>query len=234
VVTCSDFDARQIEKYYHVPAQQICTYYLAADDRFTPERDAARLAAVRAKYGLPQRFVLSMGVIHNRRNVEVIIQAFDRIKDEVADVGLVVIGRNLTQQPRRDIDGLMAPLIEARRAVRIPWIDDDDLVDLYRASSLFVITSTVDGETLLLKEAMKCGVPVLTSSLLEGTIGGNGYIIEDPESIESTADALRRALLDDEAAREDLVRRGIEWNRQFSWDEVARKSLQFLEATGRS
>lgn len=229
VVTCSDYDAEQIAKYYGIPPDRICTVYLAADDRFSPNRDELQLAAVRRKYELPERFILSLGVIHSRRNVDVIINAFQRIKEEFPRFGLVVVGNNYTR-PHIDIDGIIKPLVDEGRAVRMRWFDDHDLVDLYRAAHFFISTSTVDGETLLLKEAMKSGVPVITSPLLSGTIGGNGYIITNPKNIEETAAVMRQALSNNQK-REELILRGIEWNHRFSWENVARVSLDFLESS---
>lgn len=228
VVTCSVFDAEQIEKYYKVPINRILTVHLAADDRFMPERDEAEIVAVRGKYKLPQRFILSLGVIHNRRNVDIIIKAFEQIKGEFPDFSLVVIGRNNTQ-PYIDIEEMMRSMISEGRAIYMPWFDDQDLPSLYQAAHYYVCTSTVDGETIMLKEAMKAGTAVVTSPLLQGTIGGNGIIIADPESLTDTVAAFRIAMGCD-VGREARIQKGVEWNRQFTWDRVAQESLQFLES----
>lgn len=228
VVTCSVFDAAQIEKHYKIPGDRILTLHLAADERFTPERDEERIAAVRAKYKLPKRFILSLGVIHNRRNVDLIIKAFEQIKDEHPEFSLVVVGRNSTQ-PYVDIEGTMRPMISEGRAVYMPWFDDQDLPHLYQAAHCYVCTSTVDGETIMLKEAMKAGTPVITSPLLQGTIGAHGIIIADPENLSDTVAAFHIALGDD-PGRETRIRKGVAWNEQFTWNRVARESLQFLES----
>lgn len=228
VLTCSVFDAEQIEKHYGIPADKILTVHLAADDRFTSKRDEVKLAKVRLKYKLPERFILSLGVIHNRRNVDLIIKAFEQIKDEFRDFSLVVVGRNSTQ-PYVDIEQLMQPMISEGRAVYMPWFDDVDLPSLYQAAHYYVCTSTVDGETIMLKEAMKAGTAVITSPLLRGTIGGHGLIISDPESLSATAAVLRIAMSCDDG-REERIGKGVEWNEQFTWDRVARESLKFLES----
>lgn len=228
VVTCSVFDADQIEKHYKIPNDRILTVHLAADDRFTPERNETEIDAVRTKYNLPKRFILSLGVIHNRRNVDLIVKAFEQIKDDHPEFSLVVIGRNSTQ-PHADIEGMMRPMIGEGRAVYMPWFDDQDLPSLYQAAHFYVCTSTVDGETIMLKEAMKAGTPVITSPLLQGTIGAHGIIITDPENLSDTIAAFRVALGND-AGREARIQKGIAWNEQFTWNRVARESLQFLES----
>lgn len=228
VVTCSVFDAQQIEKHYKVPADKILTVHLSADDRFSPERNEEETSVVKVKYKLPRRFILSLGVIHNRRNVDIVIKAFEQLKDEFPDFSLVVIGHNNTQ-PFNDIEGIMRPMVSEGRAIYMPWFDDQDLAGLYQAADYYVCTSTVDGETIMLKEAMKAGTAVITSPLLEGTIGGNGLIISDPESLVDTVATFRIAMGND-AGREERITKGLEWNKQFTWNRVAKESMQFLES----
>jgi len=156
----------------------------------------------------------------------VLIEAFKKIKHDFPDVGLVVAGRNRTH-PRIDIDALMAPLVQSGRGSRIEWVPEEDLVSFYQNAKLFVSTSDVDGETLLLKEAMQCGTPVMTSELLRDTIGGHGFVVDDPTSVEATSHCLRTALSSEES-RDAYVRAGLAWNRQFSWEKVAEESLSFI------
>jgi len=228
VITCSKFDAEQIAKYYLVPLNKICTVALAADKRFNTSLDMTKIRDVNKKYNLPSNFILSMGVIHNRRNVDVIIKSFNLLKDDYKTFSLVVVGRNSTN-PKIDIEGLMKDLIKEKRAVYIPWIDDNDLPSIYHASRFYICTSTVDGETLMLKEAMQSGTPVITSRLLKDTIGGNGLIINNPENISSTSKTLKIAM-DMTHERKRLIKDGVIWTKRITWDRVAKKSLAFLES----
>jgi glycosyltransferase involved in cell wall biosynthesis len=228
VVTCSDFDASQISRFYRIPESRILTVRLCADDRFTPLSSPARAHDVRKKYGIPGRYILSLGAIYNRRNVHTIIKGFTRIMAEFPDISLVVVGKNRTN-PQIDIEGMMQPLVRGQRGTYIQWFDDEDLVDLYRAAMYYVCTSTVDGESIMLKEAMMAGTPVITSPLLTGSVGGVCYVIDDPTSETQTAEAFRQALRNPER-RPDLISRGLEWNKQFSWARAARDTLDFLES----
>jgi glycosyltransferase involved in cell wall biosynthesis len=228
VITCSVFDAGQIEKYYAVPSRNILTVFLAADQRFKPERNKFEIDRVREKYKLPSCFILSLGVIHNRRNVDVIINSFVHLKEEFPKFSLVVIGRNSTL-PHIDIEAIMKPMIQEERALYLSWFEDEDLPALYQAAHSYICTSTVDGETIMLKEAMQSGTPVITSPLLKGTIGGHGLIIDDPESIKNTSDILRIAMGQD-LERDQRIDDGIKWNRRISWQRVADESIAFLES----
>ena len=228
VVTASTFDAKQIEKYYKVRPQNISTVYLAADKRFTTKRNKSEIDRITLKYKLPSKFILSMGVIQNRRNIDVIINSFKQLKNEFNDFSFVLVGRNYTQ-PSIDIEGMMRGMIEEKRALYIPWIEDEDLAALYQAASYYICTSTVDGEALMLKEAMQSGTPVITSPLLKEAIGGNGLIIDDPESVLNTSKVLRIAM-SKELVRKKLIKDGIKWTQDITWERVADNILTFLES----
>jgi len=149
IITCSPFDGRQIEKYYGIPSDKIRVLQLAVDNDFCPANDPHQRAAFLRKHGLPERYLLSMGIIIKRRNVDVIIDAFNDIAAEFPDAGLVVIGRNSTV-PRVDIPGKMTSLVAAGRGLYLPRAADEDLVDFYRQAWYYICTSTVDGESIML------------------------------------------------------------------------------------
>lgn len=228
VITCSDYDAKQIEKYYLIPPKNILTVYLAADSRFKSIPNPFEIDRVSKKYKLPPNFILSMGVIHNRRNVDIIIKSFEQLKNDFPNYSLVVIGRNNTL-PRIDIEGLMGQMIQKGRALYLPWVDDEDLPALYQASYFYICTSTVDGETIMLKEAMQSAVPIITSPLLKQAVGGHALIVGNPESIPSTMKAMRVAMSKD-CDRNIRVKKGIDWCKNISWQNAAKKTLAFFES----
>ena len=228
VVTCSPYDGSQVERWYGVASDRICVLQLAADNKFKTSVDPSDLEAFRKKYNLPKRYILSMGVILNRRNVPVIIDAFKEISHDFPDCGLVVAGRNNTS-PQIDIEESIRSLREKGQGLYTTRVSEEDLVLLYAGAWYYICTSTVDGEALMLKEAMMCGTPVISSPLLEETIGGNGVIISDPTSVQETAQVLRNVLLTTEDDRQRAARKGQGWVSNLSWEKVAGDCLRFIE-----
>ena len=228
VITCSQYDARQMEKHYGIPSERIRVVQFAADDKFKPANDPEQLDSFRSKYGFPEKYILVMGIIIKRRNVDVIINAFKDIYRDHPDIGLVVVGRNATM-PFVDIEAEMKPLIEEDRGFYLLRAPEEDLVDFYRGAWYYMCTSTTDGESLMLKEAMKCGTPVITSPLLKETVGGNAVILEDPTDQKQTAEVFRR-IIPDHDLRKHYSDGGQKWMQSLSWDRVAQESLQFLES----
>ena len=227
IITCSQYDARQIEQHFGIPSERIRVVHFAADDKFRPADDPAQLESFRRRYGFPQKYILYMGIIIKRRNVDVIIDAFEDIRQDYPDVGLVVVGRNATI-PFVDIEAKMKPLIDEGRGFYLLRAPEEDVVDFYRGAWYYIMTSTTDGESLMLKEAMKCGTPVITSPLLEETTGGNAVILDDPTDQKQTADVFRR-IIPDHDLRNRCADKGQQWMKSLSWERVAKESLAFIE-----
>jgi glycosyltransferase involved in cell wall biosynthesis len=228
VITCSFFDGMQIERHYGIPRDRICVVQLAPEENFKPLSDPSNLTDLRKKYNLADKYILSLGVIYSRRNVDVIINAFKQVYDKYPDTGLVVIGRNRTA-PFVDIQSMMNPLVQGGRGLYLPWLPEDELADMYRNAWWYICTSTCDGESVLLKEAMSCGTPVITSPMLKESVGDSAIIIRDPTSIAETTEVFNRVIHSQEL-RNKYSQEGLRWVKQFDWYEVARKSLGFLES----
>lgn len=228
ILTCSKFDARQIERYYGIPSEHICVVPYAADDKFTPTDNQGHLDSFRKKYGFPKRYILSMGIIITRRNIDVKIDAFSDIYEGYPDVALVVAGRNATV-PFDDIKKRLKPLMEKGRAFYLERAPEEDIVDFYRAAWYYICTSTTDGESLMLKESLKCGTPAITSPFLMETVGDNAVLLEDPTDRKQTAEVFRK-VLDDLELRRRYATRGLNWMKGLSWEKVAGDSLRFLES----
>lgn len=228
VITCSDYDAEQIEKVFRVPGKDIQVVHYAADEKFKPAEDPKPAENFRHRYGFPEKYILYMGIIIKRRNVDVLIDAFGDIQKEFPDVGLVVVGRNATI-PYVDIEAKMKPLIESGKGFYLKRAPEADVVDFYRAAWYYMSTSITDGESLMLKEALKCGTPVITSPLLKDTVGGAAVILDDPTDRKQTADVFRKAI-PDISLHDRIAADGIKWMATHSWEKVARESLDFIES----
>lgn len=228
VITCSYFDGRQIEKYYSVPHNRICVVQLAPDDRFMPLQNRESVDVLRQKYKLPPKYLLSLGSIYSRRHIDVIVEAFKRVRADYPDVGLVIVGKNLTV-PRIDINALIAPLMEEGVLVYMTRLPEEDLVPMFNGALWFICVSTCDGETIILKEAMRCGTPVITSPLLKEATGECAVIIDDPRIVDQVELGLRQALGTDQL-RDKLSVDGLEWVKRFNWHSIAQKSLEFIES----
>jgi len=203
---------------------------LAPAPTFTRVTDPERLRAVRAKYGLGQRFVLNVGGLDVRKNVERLVGAFAAVYHEMRepDLRLFIVG-DYTKLGMSPVYPDWRPLAEALgvgQQIICARVAEADLAPLYSAASCFAFTSRYEGFGLTPLEAMACGAPVVCSdrsSLPE--IAGDAAILIDPDSPSSIEDGLHRALTDTSLTAE-LRRRGFARATKFTWAETGRKALE--------
>ena len=191
---------------------------------------------VRERYQIRGRFVLYAGNIKPHKNLERLITAFGLLKRRggCADVKLVIIGsaeENKYASLRRVVEGT-----GVRQDVRFfGFVPDRTLAALYRLAAVFAFPSLYEGFGLPPLEAMACGTPVVTSRLSSlPEVVGDAAVLVDPYQHEDIADGLARAL-NDEALRRELVARGRERVKAFSWERsVEAIHAGYLKALGQS
>ncbi len=224
VLTVSEFTGHDIQAYYGVNHASIQVIGNAVDAAFQRENDPARLAAVRERYGLPERFVLTVGAGRPHKNIETLVEAFSRLDPSLAPA-LVIGGEPDPRFPDSVGTRIHAYGIE-NRVVRTGMIGENDLRAVYSLADVFVFPSLIEGFGLPPLEAMACGTPVLASAT--GAIAeavGDAALTFDARDPEQLASALKR-LLTDAAMRGTLSRRGLERVRAFTWERVAGETLK--------
>jgi glycosyltransferase involved in cell wall biosynthesis len=226
VIAVSECTRRDLIAAYDLPEDKVTVVHEAAAPRFRPQPPEA-VAAVRSRYGLPDRYLLFVGTIEPRKNLACLLAVFETIHAEGLSDGLVIVGRRgwLYDDFFARID--RSPV---RDAVLFPgYVADDDLPAVYAGSQGLVFPSLYEGFGLPVLEAMACGTPVVASnasSLPE--IGGDAALYADPLDVESMTDAVRRLQCDTER-REHLRARGLERAAKFSWGRAAARTRGVYE-----
>ncbi len=116
----------------------------------------------------------------------------------------------------------------------IDYIPEVDLAYYYCSAALLVYPSLYEGFGLPPLEAMACGCPVVTTntSSLPEVVGEAGIMV-NPYDTRSLVQAMRRVLTDDKL-RDNMVRKGLEHARQFSWEKAARQTMEVYQSVERS
>jgi glycosyltransferase involved in cell wall biosynthesis len=192
----------------------------AARLRFVPQgvdatkASEADIARVRARYGLPDPYLLWTGTIEPRKNLKGLLAAV-RLLDRTIDVALVgPKGWN------EDLDALIGDRREHVRA--LGYVPRRDLDALYAGAEVFCFPSFLEGFGFPVLEAMANGTPVVTSAgtSTEELVGEAGIVVDprDPVAIARGLDEV----LGDEALAEKLAHAGRERAGEFTWDRTAR------------
>ena len=221
VLTDSEFCKREIVQLYRVPPEKVTAVPLAADPMFRRIHDETRIAAVRARYGTGERFVLFTGSLKPTKNLKAVVEAYVRLRRAAAmQHRLVLVGDKAWV-----LDDIFATARASGYADEIIFtghVADEDLVALYNAADLFVHPSLFEGFGLPPLEAMACGTPVVTANTSAiPEVVGDAALMVDPHDVEALASAIAM-VLDDGALRARLSVQGLERAASFSWEATAR------------
>jgi glycosyltransferase involved in cell wall biosynthesis len=218
IIAVSEHSKRDLISIYGIAAKKITVVYEAAAPSFRPQTPQ-KVAAVRTRYGLPERYLLFVGTIEPRKNLTRLLIAFESLYADGLVGGLVIVG-----QRGWLYDDFFARLEESpvRGAVLLPgYVPDDDLPAFYAGAQALVLPSVYEGFGLPVLEAMACGTPTVASNASSvPEIGGDAALYFDPSDVEAAVDVIRR-LLRDGSLRDEMRERGLIQAARFSWQRAA-------------
>jgi glycosyltransferase involved in cell wall biosynthesis len=195
IITVSESARTDIIKHYKVPPDKIHALHLWTDYEYKPINiiESERKSLLK-KYQLPEEFILFVGVIEERKNINGILKISETLHAKGTDIKFVLVGRegfgfeNVAEKIRNSNN----------RIIHLKDVDEKDLVSLYNLATIFLFPSHYEGFGLPPLEAMKCGLPVLasnSSSLPE--IVGDGGILGNSNDYEFFADSIVKLLKDE-------------------------------------
>jgi alpha-1,3-rhamnosyl/mannosyltransferase len=180
--------------------------------------------------GILGPFALYVGNHKPHKNLEGLLRAYQLIAGQI-EANLVIVGTKASQDDFQSLPYLCLckELFLVGRVRFVGQVNDEELILLYNAAKFIVFPSLYEGFGLPPLEAMRCGTPVIcsgTSSLPE--VVGEAALTFDPQDISDMANVMLKV---DQSAqlREELIQRGTEQARLFSWRFSARKWLASLE-----
>ncbi len=233
IIADSECSQHDIVNHLGIDAARVHVVYLAADVRYRPVDDTV----VRAKYALPEKYLLYLGGFDQRKNVRVIIEAFTHLPEfHARGYRLALAGVRLGEDsaffpsPQRIARQVGLP----KEAIQyIGWVDEDDKPALYSGATAFLFPSLYEGFGLPPLEAMACGAPVVCSNASAmPEVVGDAALQVDPHDVSAWADAIH-AVLTDAARRAAIRERGIAQSKKFSWDRAADETLAVYESVAR-
>ena len=211
----------------HVPPDKVHVIYEAAAPDYRVIHDPAELERVRRKYGLHDSFVLCVGTIEPRKNLDRLVRAFALLRRRGRRERLVLAG-----QLGWKYSSLLREIEESgeNQAVRLlGYVPDEDLPGLYNLAEVVAFPSLYEGFGLPIVESMACGAPVMTSNRASmAELGADAALLVDPTENEALADGLMR-LLTEPGLREGLRAAGLARAAQFSWARAAEETARVYE-----
>lgn len=219
IIAVSEHSKRDAMRLLSVPAEKITVIPEGVEARFRPVTDGATLAGVKARLGLPERYVLIVCTIEPRKNHITLLRAWERIAPELPDVALVIAGK--AGWLYEDFFKALEESPVRGRVVVTGRVADEDLIPLLSGAEVFAFPSLYEGFGLPPLEAMACGAPVVcaeTSSLPEA-VGAAGVLLP-AEDVAAWASTLLW-LLNDVEERARLREAGLRHAARFTWAAAA-------------
>lgn len=233
-VASSSATKNDLVEYSKIPSSKVDVIYLGVEKRFKPEREEDVVKVLR-EYSIHSPYIFFIGNLMMHKNLIRLIQAY-KIFIEAAK-------NNEQKAPSLVIAGCKnwgsSKILEVIRTMKLEdsvsflgYVKDEDLVALYSAAELFVFPSLIEGFGLPILEAQACGAPVVcsrSSSLPE--IAGDSVLFFDPRNAKDIAEKMSLLYSNDEL-RKELVQKGFENVKGFSWQKCAEQILPILEKAG--
>lgn len=228
IIAVSEFTKRDMVEAFGFPDSRIRVIHHGVDAAFAPLADPREIERVRRKYGIPGRYVLSVGTLEPKKNHLRLIQAFlAAAVGGLADFSLVLAGGRRWAWP--DLDRSLAGIPEAGRVILPGLVPASDLPALYSGASCFVLPSLFEGFGMPVLEAMACGTPVIASNVAAlPEVCGDAALLVNPLLVDELAEALT-AVLSQEDLRVTLRNRGLQRAKTFSWERTARETVAVYE-----
>jgi len=214
IITISNSAMLDIIKYYKIPANKISYVHHWADDIFRTitisEKDKLEFLN---KYKIPEKYILFVSVLEERKNLWGILKVSDILESKGIDIKFVLVGKEGFGYIK------IKPEIEKRkkRIIVLQNVESDsDLVILYNLAKIFFFPTFYEGFGFPPLEAMKCGVPVITSnnSSLPEVIGEGG-VMGNADDYEFFANSIIK-LLNNQTYYNEMKEKAIHHAKKFT------------------
>jgi glycosyltransferase involved in cell wall biosynthesis len=229
ITTISAFAKKEITDLFPIRPDKITVIPCGVDLEVFYRRSDEEVEALKAKYHLPSDYLLYVGNIEPRKNLERLVEAYAGLPPELREAHpLVLVGGDgwLNQPIHHAIDRARARGCNIVQPTQ--YVADEDLPALYSGARLLAHPALYEGFGISPLQAMACGTPVLTadaSSLPE--VVGEAALLVDPSSVTAIQGGLIK-LLKDNYVREQLITKGYQQSKKFPWSSSAQKLLQLI------
>ena len=227
ILSVSKLTTENIHRAVGMPEGKVRTVYFAPGRHFRRVDDREALERVRQRYGLPERFILTLSkpLGDQRKNLAGVLEGYRRLHG-LTDHKLVVGGKD----PKTYRAAYGVPETGWGADVLFPgWIDQGDLPAVYCLADLYLYPSNLEAFPIPITEAMACGTPIVTSDangLRE--IAGDAAVRVDPDDPQAICEAVYDVITD-RRLHDELSARGLERAQRFNWDRCAVETLAVLQ-----
>ena len=223
VVTISESSKNDIINLYKIEPDKISVVHLGIK-KINMEHNSKKVE----DYGVDKKYILFVGTLQPRKNISKLIEAYSLLPDKLKDeYKLVVVGKkgwlyeDILDSPKK---------FDVRDNVLfLDYVTDNDLPQFYKNATVFVLPSLYEGFGLPVLEAMSYDCPVIASNVSSlPEAGGDACLYFDPTDAKDIKEKIEK-VLQDSSLRQEMIEKGREHFKKFTWEKAAKEVLQTLE-----
>ena len=228
VVAISEQTKRDIIEFYKIEPSKIQVIYQSCHPQFYQNTEGSESNIfITEKYKLPQKYLLYVGTINERKNLLTLVKSLQLIDNQL-DVKLVVIGEG--GQYFQKVKQYVRENNLESRVIFLKNVDFKDFPAIYQSAQMLVLPSFFEGFGIPIIEALWSGTPVITS---KGSCfkeaGGSDSIYVNPNSPEDLAAAIIR-VWQDSALRKQMILRGLDYVQRFHEKKIGEQWMKLYQS----
>ena len=224
LVAVSAYTKQQIIDVFSVAPEDISIVPPAVSDEFRVEYSSKAIESVRKRYHLPENFLLSVGTLEPRKNVESLIHAYASLPVGLRkEFPLVLVGAS--GWLNEGLEQLLKPMLKDGEVLRLGYVSQRDLPVIYAAATCVGYVSFFEGYGMPIAEAMASGTAVITSNTSSmPEVASDAACLVDPHDRDSISQALLDVLENDDLRREMEIK-GRLVSEDYTWEQSGKKLL---------
>lgn len=228
ILTVSNYSKNDIVRTYNLDPEKVEVVPNGISSLFKPNLSQVTIQTVLGKYNIRGNYILSVGRLNPRKNLNSLVQAYSDLKrTKQIPHSLVIVGQD--DYETRQIMKAVKENDCGQHIILTGFVPDEELPYLYGGADVFVYPSVFEGFGLPVLEAMKCGTPVVTSNTtsLKEVVGDAGRMV-DPLDVKDITQAIFQ-VISNSALKTALIEKGLARAHLFSWEKTAQKTLKIYE-----
>lgn len=229
IIAVSKTTKKDIIKFYHTPENKIEVVYNGFEKQSSSDITKVWENLVSKFEIRNSKFLLYVSTLQPRKNVPTLIKAYNKFKIDNPEYKLVIVGKKGWM-----VDKIMSEIEDQENVIFTGFLSDEEVVALYQHAFCYILPSLYEGFGITILEAMSHGAPVITSyasSLPE--VGGEAALYFEPNNIDDLLFNIK-LLHNDKQLRKDMIEKGKERIKNFSWSTCASETLQIIESAALS
>lgn len=232
IIADSENTKKDIVQTLRIPESKIRVIYPSGHENFSVSIPSGAIRSVKNKFKIQEKYFLFVGTIEPRKNLARVVEAFMTFlkTNHTPQFQLVVVGSQEFAHGRffRTLDKQFHKASE--KVVFTDYVPQEELNALYCGSIALLYPSLYEGFGIPILEAMASGTPVITSTITSvPEVAGDAAYLVDPFNVQALANAMSN-LVADSNLRSQLIEKGFERIKKFSWHKTAQETIQVYES----